>query len=220
MRDVDAVTFDVDGTLYTQRMIAPRFLFANALEWRAVRASLRAREALRGRVFDDGAAMRAAEAELVAAALGVDAARARSVVDRVIDDRVAAALRAVGPVPGARAALERLVAAGLRVAVVSDRRVDDKLAAMRLDDLPWAARVSAEEHGALKPHPRGLVEAARRMGVDPARVVHVGDRPETDGAAARAGGTRFVLVGRRTDHDGRRGASLAAAADAILRADP
>jgi phosphoglycolate phosphatase-like HAD superfamily hydrolase len=57
--------------------------------------------------------------------------------------------------------------------------------------------VTSVDVGAWKPDPRPIVEALRRLGVEPsARVLYVGDQP-TDEAAALAAGVRYADVGRR-----------------------
>jgi len=115
----------------------------------------------------------------------------------------------VRPVPGARAALDRLRAAGLPMAVVSNQSgvargllTSDQVAAVnaRMADLlgPFDA-VLVCEHGAddgctcRKPRPGLVVEAARRLGVDPSGCVLVGDIG-TDVEAGLAAGARPVLV--------------------------
>ena len=115
----------------------------------------------------------------------------------------------VRPVPGARAALDRLRAAGLPMAVVSNQSgvargllTSDQVAAVnaRMADLlgPFDA-VLVCEHGAddgctcRKPRPGLVVEAARRLGVDPSGCVLVGDIG-TDVEAGLAAGARAVLV--------------------------
>jgi len=115
----------------------------------------------------------------------------------------------VEPVPGARAALDRLRAAGLPVAMVTNQSgvargvlTSEQVLAVnaRLEELlgPFDA-VLVCEHGpdegcpCRKPQPGLVLEAARRLGVDPSRCVLVGDIG-SDVAAARAAGARPVLV--------------------------
>jgi putative hydrolase of the HAD superfamily len=56
--------------------------------------------------------------------------------------------------------------------------------------------LSACDVGCGKPDPIIFREAARRAGVDPAAIVHVGDELDTDVAGARAIGMRTVWVNR------------------------
>jgi D-glycero-D-manno-heptose 1,7-bisphosphate phosphatase len=115
----------------------------------------------------------------------------------------------VRPMPGARAALDRVRAAGLPMAVVTNQSgvargllTSDQVAAVnaRMADLlgPFDA-VLVCEHGpddgctCRKPRPGLVVEAARRLGVDPSGCVLVGDIG-TDVEAGLAAGARAVLV--------------------------
>jgi putative hydrolase of the HAD superfamily len=122
--------------------------------------------------------------------------------------------------PGVPAALDRLRAAGLRLAVVSNAdgtlaRTFERLGLRdRVDVLLDSAVVGVE-----KPDPRIFREAVARSGADPGSTVHVGDFFHIDVVGARAAGLRAVLVdplGLHADRDCERTASLAAYADALL----
>jgi REG-2-like HAD superfamily hydrolase len=96
--------------------------------------------------------------------------------------------------PDVPAVLEALRARGLRLGVVSnwDGTLEERLRAWGLRRHFDAVADSAVV-GAAKPDPaifRGVLEA---LGVPPARCLHVGDRPDTDVAGARAAGVRPVL---------------------------
>lgn len=98
---------------------------------------------------------------------------------------------------------ERLVAelraheaSGGLLALVSDYPAREKLEALELAEL-FAVVVANGEHGGparLKPAPDGYLLAARRLGVEPAECLVIGDRDDADGAAARAAGMQFRLV--------------------------
>jgi D-glycero-D-manno-heptose 1,7-bisphosphate phosphatase len=130
----------------------------------------------------------------------------------------------VEPAPNARALLDRLRAAGLPLAVVSNqsgigrglvtaqavdavnRRVDELLGPFAgFFICPHAAQDGCE---CRKPKPKLILDAARVLGVDPACCVVVGDR-ESDVEAARNAGAIPLKV------DGPNG--LEAAVEAILQ---
>ncbi len=115
----------------------------------------------------------------------------------------------VAPVPGARAALDRLRDAGLPLVIVSNQsgvargllsRAQVAAVNDRVEELlgPFAA-VLVCEHGpddrcaCRKPLPGMVLDAARRLGVDPGACVVIGDIG-SDVGAARAAGARPVLV--------------------------
>jgi putative hydrolase of the HAD superfamily len=93
------------------------------------------------------------------------------------------------PEPGAREAVRRLEARGLALCVVSnwDCGLAEHLAALGFR-LPV---VTSAEAGAAKPDPAIFRCALERLGVEPARALHVGDSDE-DEQGARAAGMRFA----------------------------
>jgi histidinol-phosphate phosphatase family protein len=115
----------------------------------------------------------------------------------------------VVPVPGARAALDRLRSAGVRVAVVSNqsgvgrgllRREHVDAVNRRIEDLlgplgPWLVcpHVPEDACECRKPAPALVLRAADALGVAPTECALVGDTG-ADVAAARAAGVRAVLV--------------------------
>jgi len=115
----------------------------------------------------------------------------------------------VEPMPGAREALERLRAAGIPMAVVSNQSgigrglltpAQVEAVNAKAEELlgplgPWVCCPHAPEDGCdcRKPAPGLIREAARRLGVAPERCVVIGDIG-ADVEAARAAGARAVLV--------------------------
>ncbi|MEA2290636.1 MAG: hypothetical protein QOD55_2633 [Solirubrobacteraceae bacterium] len=115
----------------------------------------------------------------------------------------------VRPMPGARQALDRLRAAGIPLAVVSNQSgiargllgADDVAAVnRRVEELlgplgPWLVCPHGPDEGCdcRKPAPGLVLAAAERLGVPPERCAVVGDIG-ADVEAARAAGARGVLV--------------------------
>lgn len=97
--------------------------------------------------------------------------------------------------PGARAALDRLAAAGLALGVVSnfDGRLPGLLEALELA-APLAVVVRPADAGAAKPDPRIFRFALERLGVAARETCFVGDDPVEDLAAARAAGLQAIDV--------------------------
>jgi putative hydrolase of the HAD superfamily len=98
------------------------------------------------------------------------------------------------PIAGAREALVRLRDAGLALACVSnwDISLGPYLERGGLADL-FAVVVSSAEAGAAKPDPTAFRIALERLGVAPARALHVGDC-DADRQGAAAAGLAFEPV--------------------------
>jgi D-glycero-D-manno-heptose 1,7-bisphosphate phosphatase len=115
----------------------------------------------------------------------------------------------VVPVAGMREALDRIRAAGIPIAVVSNQSgigrgmiTPEQVQAVnrRIDELlgpfdAWLHCPHAPEAGCecRKPKPKLILDAARAMGVDPSCCVVIGDKP-SDMEAARNAGARSIFV--------------------------
>ena len=113
-----------------------------------------------------------------------------------VEDALLAAVR-FRAYPEVPAALERLRAAGARLAVVSnwDVSLHDVLERTGLRGLLDAVVISAEL-GVAKPDPAIFLAALDRLGATVADAMHVGDSPDADVAGARAAGLEVVFVAR------------------------
>ncbi len=106
--------------------------------------------------------------------------------------------------PGTAGALERLRAAGVRLAVVSnsDGRAATALAAGGLLDA-FEFVIDSGEVGVEKPDPRIFQIALDRLGLSAADALYVGDLYEVDVVGARAAGLDVVLLDPNGEHSGR-----------------
>ncbi len=117
-------------------------------------------------------------------------------------------------------ALDRLRAAGIRMAVVSnsDGRADEGLRAAGLLER-FEFVIDSQLVGFEKPDPRIFAAALDRMGVAAAESVYVGDLYEIDVVGARAAGMDVILLDPFADHAGRgvrTARDVAGAVDLIL----
>jgi FMN phosphatase YigB (HAD superfamily) len=204
---IQAVLFDVDGTLYHQRPL--RILMAGELAagawirdapwrvprlWRMLSAFRRVREELRdlGRPAEPLARLqytRAAER----ARVGVGDMQAA--VEEWIYRRPLKYLPRV--VRGGTAeVLSRLSARGFRIGAFSDYPVTAKLDAMGLrTPISLELDATSERVNAFKPHPRGLEVACEVWRLAPSDVLYVGDRAEIDARGAAVIGMPCAILG-------------------------
>ncbi|TSE26448.1 Phosphoglycolate phosphatase [Tepidimonas sediminis] len=186
-RDVRAVLFDLDGTLLDT---APDLGHAANL--------LRQRRGLpplplaryRPHASSGARGMLAIALGLQPGDDGFEAARAEylAVYEEVM-------LRATAPFEGVLPLVQALDAAGLPWGVVTNKVERFALPiAARVEPLPRAAVViGGDTTPHAKPHPAPLLEAARRLGLEPAACLYVGD-DERDIVAGRAAGMRTVAA--------------------------
>jgi putative hydrolase of the HAD superfamily len=196
LADLDAVTFDANGTLI--RLVDPvpeleRALLERGIE-RPAGAIRRAFET-EGRVY----AGRAAEALAPAAfamlqreCTGVFLDELRAELDPAAFAPLYVAAMRFELVPGVLGALKRLRQCGLTLAVVAnfDRTLHDRLEQLGLGSA-FSTVVTPADAGAAKPDPRIFALAHDRLGVAPERALHIGDSA-VDEAGAAASGMNFA----------------------------
>lgn len=184
---IEAVTLDVDGTLYSLRRMAWRTWWTMLPVADLFRDLQRVREQMRG--ADPVEDFRREQAIRLAAIRGISREDAARQVEALILrwTRLFVRLR---PYPGMRDALLQLHQRGVRLGIVSDYPASGKLAGLGLEHLPFRTITVAEEVGALKPHPAAFLRAVEWLDASPGRVLHVGDREDCDVAGARGAGMR------------------------------
>lgn len=192
-----AVSFDLDGTLYSTRHAALRVLWQMRGELKFLSTYQKIRRNLRKRDFGDGERLHQAEHQALAAALHISEEEAAHKLREVHDQRLCSALGKAGPDPYARPLIMALTDRGIPVAVLSDLPVDAKLDALGLADLPWTATLDATDCGALKPHPRPFERVAKALGVELKDLVHVGDRHDTDVTGAQNCGAQAIWLSQK-----------------------
>lgn len=114
--------------------------------------------------------------------------------------------------PDAEGVLDAFDAAGVPWAIVTnlDAGVLERVLANTSLGERSPVAVCSEHARAYKPHPRPFRMALERLGVQPGKAVHVGNRASEDRAGAHAAGMRCRLIDREE------GPSLAKAVEAIL----
>jgi len=122
-------------------------------------------------------------------------------VSAIIDAYSRAFVEGLPPVPGVDALLDRLVAGGRRLAILSNwplAATVDRYAEARGWDANLVAIVVSQRVGVIKPHP-AIFEAARTALGDPApgSILHVGDDWAADVVGAADAGWRTAWVTER-----------------------
>lgn len=194
---VRLVIFDFDGTLYAlPRFLKLRVTLMMFSSVGILRRMSRVRDWLRRQEYPT-------QRELFQAffqELGRSAGKPAEVIEKwYFNDFNPAVVRMMRrnckPRPGLDDLLDHLSAAGIKTAIVSDIGfIDERLQALQISPDRFSVRLSSEETGALKPHPRSFLAAARKVGSPPAETMVIGDRIDLDGAAAQAAGMQFLYV--------------------------
>lgn len=224
---VDGVLFDVDDTLVDTRRAFAKAIGAVARVWLPHLPEERHHEALarwrgdphghfrsytRGEVdFETQRRRRADDLQAVFGGEPLDDHRYASWLELFWGTFMASSAAH----PDARATVDRLQAAGMRIGALTNAATaiqDEKLRRTGFPDV--RVLVGVDTLGFGKPDPRAFAEACRRLGTEPARTAYVGDELEVDAHAAAAAG----LVGVWLDRPGTRRGDARAEDEAAARA--
>jgi HAD superfamily hydrolase (TIGR01549 family) len=198
IRRLNALIFDLDGTLFISKRIALRMLMAKPADVFIVWAERRARKALFGCDCATPEAYYEQFFTLMAGKLGgkspawVQAWYFEQYMPRFCE----VLQRHYSARAGAGDLFDALVNAGIRIAVYSDYPcVRERLAALGLRAEVFGTNLyGPEDFGAQKPAPRPFMAIAEELGSTPDATLIVGDRDDTDGAGALAAGMPYIRI--------------------------
>lgn len=206
MKNLSAVLFDVDGTLYsfgTLRLIlAVRFILTGIRHplrtVRAIRILIHYRRALEWMRHQPAGVVHAeTQSERTSAAAGIPLSEVRETVDRWTR-RIPLLYMGLC----ARRELIRRIkewhGRGVPLGVYSDYPAQEKLQKLGIGDFMSVVLYSGDpEVGAYKPDPKGLQVLAGKMGLVPEACVYLGDREELDLRSAERAGMRGLLISNK-----------------------
>ena len=182
--EIQAVVFDVDGTLYPNSAMYRRSLWYGLRNFGFVRQFSRIRKHIRTiNTVDD---YHDIQARLLAESQGISKDEAR----RMITEKVYSwenLLHGIRLVKGLPEFLARLDAAGIPRGLLSDFPVLRKMDIVGLPD-GWACKLSSENIGYLKPHPAPFQAVCIELGVQPQQVLYVGNSYAYDVVGAKSVG--------------------------------
>jgi putative hydrolase of the HAD superfamily len=187
-RDIQAVVFDLDGTLLDRRRSFERFVRD---QWERFSRALRAvdpEQYVQALIELDGNGYAPRELLFTGAIARFELPAA--LADRLLTDYRAGFPNACLLFPDAVPTLATLRAAGLKLGLITNgslRMQSRKLQCLALESMFDAVLISAVE-GVSKPQRAIFGRALDRLGVEPARAAFVGDHPDVDIAGARAAG--------------------------------
>ncbi len=194
---IEAIAFDIDGTLYPKRSLDLRLALTSilhlpfALRYNAMRRQIRKEDGLAARPPMPLCAFQAREAGIMYP--GKDRTRwFISKEERVFRRPWEKVFGNIEGFPGMKAALEE-ASASYRLCALSDFPVGVKLRALGVEDL-FSFIASSEDYGALKPSATPFIAMLDAISLTPDRVLYVGDSESKDIAGAKGAGMRAALI--------------------------
>jgi putative hydrolase of the HAD superfamily len=201
-RNLGAVAFDLDGTLYPNYRLNIRLIPFILRDLPLLAAFGRARGRLREKprdLFLPGEDFYDAQARIMASFLKKsNPAELREKVDRLIYRGWESHFTRIKLYPQVKETLNRLRQGGLKTALLSDFPPERKLETLGLGGL-WDQVLCSETLGALKPDPLPFENLARSLGLEASRILYVGNSLSYDIRGAKNAGlmTAFITPWRR-----------------------
>jgi putative hydrolase of the HAD superfamily len=199
-KDISAVAFDLDGTLYPNYRFYLRLVPFILKEQRLLRALGKARSILRRKNREEGGApsppadpFYQLQSRVMADILKDDPERVKNKTETLIYRGWEPIFTRIKLFPHVRETLRALRAAGLKLGLLSDFPPEFKLENLKLEGF-WDTVLCSEMTGRLKPDPVPFLELARRLGFPPGEILYVGNSVSYDIIGAKKLGMKAALV--------------------------
>lgn len=199
---VKAVIFDVDGTLYDQSKLRKKMLFAllNYYLWRPWRLKEMVmlshfREERERRAGQGCPDLENAQYTWCTERSGFPVQKLREVVERWIFQHPLQYLPGC-TYPGTQELFRILRQKGIRIAIYSDYKAQEKLEAMGLVADVVVSSTDPDVNQ-LKPDPKGLLHTVSQLGLTPEDCLFIGDRQEMDGECAIRASMPYLIIDKK-----------------------
>ena len=201
LESIDAVIFDLDGTMYNKASLARRIVSGELGRLGVLSREQAARKSLRGKYFGTGEAFYDAFFLEMADGNRFFAKFARFWYFYDYMPLMVRTLRYMYRTEDWVLEFVRdLRRAGKKVAVYSDYGcVEKKMKALGMPLEMVDVIAAAPDLGGLKPAKEPLMKVINQLGVKPERCLMIGDRDDTDGASARALNMQFMMIDNNTE---------------------
>lgn len=188
-KNLKAIVFDLDGTLYESRHFPLRLILADPLHIRMLGAERKCRKRLCDRHFDKASDYYDALFSLMGRGSKERAERCRKwFYGTYMPLQVKIIHEKFGPRPHLKEFIAILRKRGYKLAVLSDYcSAAEKLAAIGLSEADFDAVWESPALGGLKPREEVFLNACKALEAAPVETLMIGDKTSKDGGALRAG---------------------------------
>ncbi len=197
--DIDAVAFDIDGTLYPAFRLyrrLPFYFLKNLSFFSAFNKVRRILHDCRTEILpgdNPGEAFRKKQAELLAEEMGISTGEAAEKIRSIIYDGLKPFFLNMKPFPFIHEVFSGLKTAGIKTGILSDFPPEQKGSVWGLSGYCDAV-LSSEETGALKPSGTPFRALASSLGIPPERILYVGNSLKSDIRGASAAGMKTACI--------------------------
>ncbi|MDR2841765.1 MAG: HAD family hydrolase [Spirochaetaceae bacterium] len=195
MKKFDAIAFDLDGTLYPNWRFYLRLMPQVITHLPLLTAFRKARSILH-RTTETGNFYRR-QAEICAKYLNIDSEAAFQKIESHIYNFWPLQFKSIKLYPRVRETMQLFKDNNLKLGVLSDFKLKDKLEYLKLNGI-FDAELCSEQIGVLKPNSVPFNKLAQELQTDPKRILYVGNSVKFDIFGAKNagfGGTALIYRG-------------------------
>lgn len=196
LQGVKAVVFDLDGTLYDNRLLIARLALADPRHALWMLADRQTRKKLKGVDFGNAKSFYQGFIDEISKKTGISFEHIKDWYINIYTSHILKVLRKHYKVADyVEPLLKALRDRGITIVIFSDYGcVDDKLRAIGLLPELIDHREVTADFGGLKPCKGAFERLLLKLGLSAQEVLMIGDRDESDGEGARSIGMRFIKV--------------------------
>lgn len=191
--EIEAVIFDLDGTVYNKRRLKYFFIWAFKWELKLLTGFLKVRKNAEGLEFENNIEYKNCILNELIKISSRTKEECELFIDRFMIKFVEVLRHNYKAEIDIVKAINYYSSKQVPMACLSDfSYVKERLLALDIDISKFAVLKSSEDFGALKPSPKSFLAVAKLLNVMPEKVLVIGDRDDTDGEGARASKMQFV----------------------------
>lgn len=197
--EIEACAFDIDGTLYPEwkfYILVFPFMLKNMALMNAfgrVRKDIRQYQKEHPKIILDFFDF---QSEMLSRLLKKDKELIKEEVHKKIYEGWKSLFSKIRPYKYAKETIATLKHMGIRIGLLSDFPIEQKGNVWGI--LPYSdANIGAENVGALKPSPFPFVALAKKLNVEPKKILYVGNNIKYDVMGARSVGMKTALISSR-----------------------
>ena len=200
-KDIKAVVFDLDGTLYELSFkVKLQFFMKFFNKWSLFQAHREVQSELRGQDFHGGKEFYDVYLAKIAKKTGKDVVSIEDWYFNRFEDTFSQIIGKAGMRENLLELLDHLRNNEVRTAVFTDYGfVEKRLDALNIDLQNFEMLVSSELEGVLKPSARPLKKISETMDIPAANILMVGDNYNTDGKSAELAGAQYCIISKEKE---------------------
>lgn len=196
-QDIEAVAFDLDGTLYPNYRFNVKIIPFALKEWRFLKAFGKARKIIRKEQENTGIFpiqdFYGHQAAITGKILGISPEKAKEKIDSLLYRGWEPLFKEVRIFSNVPETLKALKEKGYKLGLLSDFPPETKLKNMGLCGI-WDAVLGSETTGAIKPHKQPFLELAAKLGLPCEKILYVGNSLCYDVAGASRVGMKTAWI--------------------------